>query len=79
MWHIENPWHVFSYAYKRNFQAEFNFMCIIALEKWATLNNREELVKLQKNYSALKITDVKIKNPDNPAKLKDAKLITYEI
>ena len=79
MWHIENPWHVFSYIYKRNLQAEFNFMCIIALEKWATLNNRDELVKLQKSYSALKITDVKIKNPDNLAKLKDAKLIAYEI
>lgn len=79
MWHIENPWHVFSYIYKRNFQAEFNFMCVIDLEKWTALNNREELVKLQKNYSALKITDVRIKNPDNPAKLKSAKLIAYEI
>ena len=33
MWHIENPWHVFDYVYRRNFQAEFNFMCIINLEK----------------------------------------------
>lgn len=79
MWHIENPWHVFDYVYRRNFQAEFNFMCMINLEKWLTLNNREKLFKLQKNYSALKITDVKIKNPDNPAKLNEAKLIHYEI
>jgi len=79
MWHIDNPWHVFNYVYTRNFQAGFNFMCIINLEKWQTLNNREELFKLQKNYSTLKIVDIKIKNPDNPAKLNDAKLICYEI
>ena len=79
MWHIENPWRVFDYIYKRNFQSEFNFMCIINSDKWLTLKNREELLKLQKNYPALKIADVKIKNPDNPAKLNDAKLIFYEI
>ncbi len=79
MWHIENPWKVFDYVYGRNFQAEFNFVCIIDSEKWLTLNNREELVMLQEDYPALKVTDVKIKNPDNPAKLLDAKLIRYEI
>ena len=79
MWHIENPWRVFDYVYRRNFQAEFNFVCIIDLDKWLTLNNREEFAALQKHYPALKVIDVKIKNPDNPAKLHDAKLIRYEI
>lgn len=75
---VKSPWNIFSYIYNPNLQLEFNFMCIINSEKWETLNNREELVKLQK-YSALKIADVKIKNPDNPAKLNDAKLITYSL
>ena len=79
MWHIENPWRVFDYVYRRNFQAAFNFVCIINREKWLTLNNREELVALQDNRPALKVLEVKIKNPDNPAKLLDAKLIHYEI
>lgn len=79
MWHIENPWKVFDYVYRRNLQAEFNFVCIIDSDKWLTLNNRAEFVALQKIYPALKVTDVKIKNPDNPAKLLDAKLIRYEI
>ena len=79
MWHIENPWHVFDYVYRRNFQAAFTFMCIVNSEIWSRLKNREEIIKLQEDYPAFKIVDVKIKNPDNPAKLKTAKLIYYEI
>lgn len=79
MWHIENPWRVFDYIYRRNFQAEFNFVCIINLKKWLTLNNRDELNELQRNYPALKVLDIKIKNPNNPTKLIGAKLIHYEI
>lgn len=77
MWHIENPWRVFDYVYSRNFNAEFNFMCIVNRNKWLTFNNRDEFVKLQKDYPALKIVDVKIKNPDNPTELQAAKLISY--
>lgn len=54
-------------------------MCIINLEKWNSLSNRNELIELQKNYPALKVVDVEIKNPDNPVVLNSAKLIHYEI
>lgn len=79
MWHIENPFKVFSYVYRRNLAADFNFMCVINSEKWNCLENRSKLFELQKNCPALKISDVKIKNPDNPAKLIDAKLISFEV
>lgn len=79
MWHIENPYKVFSYIYQRNLAANFNLMCLINFEKWYSFDNHEKLFALQKNFPALKISDVKIKNPDNPAKLNDAKLISYEI
>ena len=78
MWHIENPWKVFDYVYRRNFQATFNFMCLIDSDKLALVKNFDELVALQKYFPALRIADVKIKNPDNPSKLKTAKLICYE-
>ena len=78
MWHIENPWRVFNYVYNRNMRAEFNFMSIINSKKWIQLENHAELFSLQKNYPALEITDVRIKNPNNPDKMKDAKLISYE-
>ena len=76
MWHIENPWKVFSYVYRRNPSANFNFMCIVSENKWRQFDNREILTGLNPN---LKISDVRIKNPDNPAKLTAARLIRYEI
>ena len=76
---MKNPWQAFHYVYQLNFQAEFCFMCIINSEKWAQLENRDELCKLSKSCPALKIADVRIKNPDNPANLKDAKLIDFSM
>ncbi len=79
MWGIENPFTVFDYVYKRDFDKDFNFMCIINNEKFETFENRQELIDLSKNTAELLITDIEIKNPDNPALLKKAKLITYTI
>lgn len=76
MWQMKNPWQVFDYIYTPTL-SDFNFMCIINDEKWATLENREKLFELQKNNSKLKISDVRIKNPDNPEKWRGAKIITY--
>ena len=78
MWHIENPWKVFHYVYERDRNVNFNFMCLIDFNKWNKFNNINELLKLQSNYQNLKISDVEIKNPDNPAKLVNAKLIQYK-
>jgi len=76
MWGIENPWNVFNYVYERNKNANFNFMCIINEDKWNTFDN----INLLKNINDEKfmIKDIKIKNPDNPAQLRKAKLITYD-
>ncbi len=78
MWHIENPWKVFGYVYRRNARAAFNFMCLIDADKWFGLENRGALLELQKNYPSLQLADVRIHDPDNPARLNDAKLISYE-
>ncbi|HGO5823763.1 TPA: NgoPII family restriction endonuclease [Mannheimia haemolytica] len=75
MWGIENPWSVFNYIYQRDIRNKFNFMCLINQEKWNSFENRNLLVELK--HSNLKITDVEIKDPNNPAKLKLAKLITF--
>ena len=79
MWHIENPWKVFSYVYRRNLNANFNFMCIIGKDKWESFANRDNLISLQKTNPNFKILDVSVRNPDNPAKLNDAKLISCEM
>lgn len=77
MWGIENPFKVFNYIYERDNSKEFNFMCIIDYEKWNSLDNTDELIELALQVEELEIVDVEIKNPDNPAKLVDAKLIKY--
>lgn len=52
-------------------------MCIINDAKWATFNNTDLLTSL--DVEGFSIIDVRIKNPDNPANLVSAKLITYSI
>lgn len=79
MWGIENPFTVFDYVYKRNFTNKFNFMCIINDKKFKSFKNTSELFKLAKKNKNLSIKDIQIKNPNNPAQLRKAKLITFEL
>ena len=79
MWGIENPFVVFSYIFKCDLKQNFNFMCIINDDKFNQLPNLNSLLKLQDTHPSLKIDDVQIKNPNNPAQLKSAKLITFKI
>ena len=75
MWGIENPWRVFEYVYQRDFSKAFNFMCIINEDKWNTFENTGLITSfIAPNFS---IQNIRIKNPDNPAQLVNAKLITY--
>lgn len=79
MWGIENPFAVFDYIFKRDFSKKFNFMCIISEDKWNTFDNTADLLALPGKVSGLSITDKKIKSPNNPAVLKNVKLITFVI
>lgn len=77
MWGIENPWKVFNYVYMRDMSKKFTFMCIINESKWNTLNNIQELTDLVQVTNGLSVTDIRIKNPDNPAQLNNAKLVCF--
>lgn len=77
MWGIDNPWNVFSYVYQRDMNKRFNFMCIINENKWNTFENTSLLSEI--TDTKFSIQDIRIKNPDNPANLINAKLITYTI
>lgn len=81
MWHIDNPIKVFNYIYEPQRNASFNMMALINIDKYLTFSNedRNELEKIEKELTNFVIKDVKIKFPDNPAKLKDAKLITFSL
>ena len=77
MWGIQNPWKVFGDVYMRDLSKKFTFMAIINEAKWNTFDNTQELFALERVIPQLSITDIKIKNPDNPAQLKHAKLICF--
>lgn len=77
MWGIENPTKVFRYVYERDATKTFTFMCIIDDEKWNSFNNIDLITKL--NNPNLMIQDVRIKDPNNPANLINAKLINFFI
>jgi hypothetical protein len=79
MWGIENPWTTFRYVYQRDFRKKFNFMCLINDKKWNSLYGTERIYELGKRNNHLQISNVKLKDPDNPAKLNGAKLITYSV
>lgn len=79
MWGIENPWKVFDYVYRRDLSNNFNFMCLINSRKWDRLPGTERVLSLSYANPRLKVSDVKIKDPDNPARLNDAKLVQFAI
>ncbi len=76
MWGIENPWKVFSYVFRRK-NDEFSMMCIVRKSKWETFENKEKLLRLAEQTKKLEIKNIKIKDPDNPALLNEALLITF--
>ena len=79
MWHIENPFVTFKYIYKRKEEKKFTLMAIINEEKFNSFSNNSALVELSKQIDSLQIEDKEIKDPNNPAKLHNVKLITYTV
>jgi len=76
MWQIENPRKVFSYLHPST-ESTFELICIIPLAKYNsfTEESRNKIESLEE--SDLSIKDSQIKDPNNPAKLINVKLIKY--
>ncbi|PIT92494.1 MAG: restriction endonuclease [Candidatus Harrisonbacteria bacterium CG10_big_fil_rev_8_21_14_0_10_42_17] len=76
MWHIASPMKVFNYIVKPN-NEKVSAYALILKAKYNSfpVQDRKVLEKMQqKNFS---ISDVKIKSPNNPAKLLEAKLLSF--
>lgn len=73
MWHIDNPNKVFQYIDSES--DGFKLRALMKIEKYMSFPEEDRL--LLENNDLLKISDVKIKNPNNPANLIDAKLIQF--
>lgn len=79
MWHIENPFKAFEYIYQRDNSKDFNFMAIISKDKIRELPNFSELERLAETLDGLSVVTKQIKDPNNPAHLRDVQLITFSI
>ena len=81
MWHIENPLNVYSYIYKPDTRKKFNMFVLINESKYESLpkESKEKLEDEIKVNPTLKKAVVKIKDPNNPAKLKNAIMVTYSV
>jgi hypothetical protein len=78
MWQIENPRKVFNYLHETN-EKDFELVCIIPTEKYNSFP-RESRTKLEGIIeNGFSVENKHIKDPNNPAKLIDVKLIKFII
>lgn len=75
MWHIQNPRRVYNYLYKQNPNKTFELVALIPEVKWNSFpENKRFFVEQHPNIS---VSDKKVKNPNNPAKTINIKLVTH--
>ena len=79
MWCIDNDFKEKQYVDNRDFTKSFDFMSVINQQKYDSFDNKHLLEQSIGKIQGFDIKEVKIKNPNNPALLKNAKLITFEI
>ena len=76
MWHIENPNSVFRYVLPNGLPTteELSIYAIVLTKKYLSfpLSDRQSI-----ESSRCKVSNIKIKNPNNPAQLLEAKLISF--
>ncbi len=77
MWHIKNPMVVFKDYYTVPDGATFYLACIIDDEKLASMDNAVILNTLNEEFDNFSINEIRIPDPNNPAVLKNAKIILY--
>ena len=76
MWQIENPRKVFNYLHETT-DKDFELVCIIPVEKYNSFPNESKSKLEGITEKVFSIQDKQIKNPNNPAKLIDCKLIKF--
>ena len=76
MWQIENPRKVFNYLHEPT-NMKFELICIIPIGKYNSFpkNSRTKIKEIKAQGFIIK--DIRVKDPNNPARLLDCKLIKY--
>ena len=80
MWSIQNPRKVFDYAYsKKDKKKSFELVCVLPNEKYNSFEKSSRSKIESINSDDFSISDVRVKDPNNPAKRINCKLIVYNI
>lgn len=77
MWHIDNPNKIFNYLHTTQSDSNFELICLMKLDKYNSLPQTDR--EAVENHSSVSVSDVRIKNPNNPVQLVDAKLLVFKI
>jgi len=79
MWHIANPTKIFDYVYEYDESKKFQLICLMKKEKYdgLPLEDREALESL--GIDEVEVLDVRIKSPNNPVQLMEAKLLVFKV
>ncbi len=75
MWGIQNPMNVYSDIYSPPDDSSFSLAALVSTDKYNSFPEKSRSVI--ENNKSINISDIEIKDPNNPAKLIKAKLITY--
>jgi hypothetical protein len=79
MWHIDNPNKTFNYIYTYDDTKDFQLICLMTKEKYNSLPSEDKkAIENLENKNVL-VQDIRIKNPNNPVQLIDAKLLVFKV
>ena len=79
MWHIDNPNKTFEYVYQYDENKDFQLICLLTKEKYDSLPKEDRKVLETLGNSSVETKDIKIKNPNNPVNLIEAKLLIFKV
>jgi len=79
MWHIENPNKIFSYIYEYDESKDFQLICLMTREKYDSFSSEDREAVESLGVDGVEVLDVKVKSPDNPVKLMEAKLLVFRV
>ncbi len=79
MWHIDNPNKTFNYIYAYDNTKDFQLICLMKKEKYDSLPSEDKKLIENIENDNVKFQDIKIKNPNNPVQLIDAKLLVFKV
>ena len=79
MWHIDNPNKTFNYIYTYDDTKKFQLICLMKKDKYDSLPSEDKKAIENIDNNNVEVKNVKIKNPNNPVQLMDAKLLVFKV